>query len=61
MIGTEHPPDTTTWGAAARMRRRRRYRFYLAWLAIIGANRIIVVVAIVYGLTALAVHFWAPT
>jgi hypothetical protein len=42
------------------MRRRRRYRFYLAWLAIMVADGALVVAA-GYGLTALAVHFWAPT
>jgi hypothetical protein len=42
------------------MRRRRRYRFYLARLAI-GVADGVVLVAIGFGLTALAVHFWAPT
>jgi hypothetical protein len=38
---------------------RRRYRFYLVWLAeIVG---IAAIVAIGFGLTAVAVHFWAPT
>jgi hypothetical protein len=46
-------------GSGGAMRRRRRYRFYLAWLAeIVG---IAVIIAIGFGLTALAVRLWAPT
>jgi hypothetical protein len=40
------------------MRRHRRHRFYLAWLAIMVADGA-VIIAVGYGLTALAVHFWA--
>jgi hypothetical protein len=41
-------------------RHRRRYQFYLAWLAIRGADGIVLIAA-GYGLTALAVHLWAPS
>jgi hypothetical protein len=42
------------------MRRRRRYQFYLAWLAILGVDGLVLVAA-GYGLTALAARLWAAT